>query len=116
MKSVFQTTNGPEAHVVAGLLRQAGLEAQVWGENVGAYAHPLGSVQVAVPGEQEDEARRVLADYEGQQAEPGAAGPDTNAQTPAEREPPARSPLRTAGLLAAGAALVAVIWYLIRIL
>ncbi len=56
-----------EAEILRGLLESAGL--RVWlsheaaGKAIGLGVGPLGEVNIVVPAEDEDQARRLIADY-----------------------------------------------------
>ena len=72
MKRVFEARDGLEAHMVAGLLEQAGLMAQVHGDLLqgGVGDLPaLGLAGVWVADSDEERAREVIRDYEANQPE-----------------------------------------------
>jgi hypothetical protein len=76
-----------EAHTIAGVLQDAGLRVMVRSRLVSGYDLP--SVpgvwgEVLVPPEQEDEARRLIADY--------MSALDTEAELDADAEPHADEP------------------------
>jgi Putative prokaryotic signal transducing protein len=64
MKTVYETTNSADAHVVLGLLRQFDIDSCVLGENLGMWANPLGSVRVVVEPAFEEAALKVIAEWE----------------------------------------------------
>jgi hypothetical protein len=99
MKTVYRATNTTDAHVVSGLLEQAGVQAVVLDENMGPYGNALGSVRVSVAPESEADARAVIARWEAQ-------------RTRDEPAPPVRRLSRDAIVLLVGVvALLAVVWY-----
>jgi Putative prokaryotic signal transducing protein len=87
MKRVYQAANSVEAHMIAHLLEQAGLEAHVQGEHLqsGAGELPVGLVAVAVADEDVEAARAVIREWEAK-------------STPSARE--ASSPPRYAPMVA----------------
>lgn len=101
MDTVYETTNGTDAQLIADVLGRAGIEARVVGEHIAPYSGPLGSVRVLVSPEQAEAARACLADWEA---------------TPVEDEPfpsgARERPIRdTIVVLAFAAALLIGIWY-----
>lgn len=75
MKRVYEARDGLEAHMVAGLLEQAGLMAQVHGDLLqgGVGDLPaLGLAGVWVADSDADRAREVINDFEASQPEPDA--------------------------------------------
>ena len=105
MKTVYVATNTADAHVVKGLLRQAGIEAVVLDENVGPYGDSLGSVRVAVAPENETASRDIIADWE-------ATAPQEQRDPVVRHAPRSRAASRDTLVVAAGiAALLAVVWY-----
>jgi hypothetical protein len=70
MKRVYQAANSVEAHMIAHLLQQAGLEAHVQGEHLqsGAGELPVGLVGVAVRDEDVESAREIIRDWEAKSA------------------------------------------------
>jgi Putative prokaryotic signal transducing protein len=98
VKTVYETTNSADAHVVLGLLQQFGIESHVLGENLGMWANPLGSVRVVVEPVSEEAALEVIAEWEAGQ--------------PRDRQRPSPQLRRGALLVVVVAAiLLAVFWY-----
>ena len=67
MQTVFEARTGFEAHMVRNLLEQAGISAQVLGEDlVGAVGElpALGIVRVVVAEDDAAQARDVIADWD----------------------------------------------------
>jgi hypothetical protein len=62
LESVFETMEESEAMVVRGLLESAEIDALIVGENA-ENALPVGGMEVKVPAEDADEARRIIEDY-----------------------------------------------------
>jgi len=64
---VFETQQESEALVVQGLLESAGIESMITNLDAPQDVLPgVGGVQVRVPPESEEEARRVVAEYHNQ--------------------------------------------------
>lgn len=73
MKPVFEASNGLDAHLIANLLQQAGIEARIDGEFLqGGMGElpPMNLVRVVVAEEDHTEARSIIAEWEATQAEP----------------------------------------------
>lgn len=83
MKCVFQASHGLEAHVVAGLLDQVGIFAQVHGDMLQGAVGELpaaGLATVWVAENDESRARQVVADFEATQP-----SVETTVQKPPQR-------------------------------
>lgn len=81
MKRIYDAANNIEAHMIAHLLSQAGIRAYVQGEHLqsGAGELPLGNLAgVAVDDQDVEAARRVIRDWEAQNA-PSADAPQQSA-------------------------------------
>ena len=64
MVEIYTALNVLDAHILCGLLRQAGIEAQVWGEYLQGGIGELpawGLVRVAVPEDDVEQARALIA-------------------------------------------------------
>lgn len=104
MKTVYQTTNGVDAHVVRDLLAQSGIDTHVLGEDMGPYTHALGAVRVVVEPGDEHRAREIVAEWEQRAVEDRHEG--------AERAQLRAGVSRDGMLLVVGLVLLfAVIWY-----
>jgi hypothetical protein len=101
MKTVYRTTSPADAQIVSDVLRQSGVAAVVFDENLGPYGHVLGNVRVAVAPEREPDARNVVARWE---ANRPAAGDETQPS-------PVRFSRDVIVLLIGVVAVLAVVWY-----
>ncbi|MFM1895932.1 MAG: hypothetical protein RLZZ385_1006 [Pseudomonadota bacterium] len=69
MKTVFDAANSLEAHIVLGLLNQAGIQGRIHGEFLqGAMGElpAMGLVRVLVSDSDYPRAREIIADWDGQ--------------------------------------------------
>jgi len=67
MKTVYDAATNIEAHLVMHQLQQAGIEASIQGEFLQGGIGELpaaGNIRVMVDPKDEDEARRVIADWD----------------------------------------------------
>lgn len=77
MIRIYQAADLPEAHLIAGLLRQAGIDARVFNENAqrGLGDIPFGAAYPEVwlidPADAA-RANRMIKDFEGASTEPGS--------------------------------------------
>ena len=81
MKRVYEAGDGLEAHMLAGLLEQSGIVAQVRGDMLqGAVGELPASGLASVWVNEDDEARslEVIADYEASQPPPSGPTPATS--------------------------------------
>lgn len=106
MKTVYETTNAADAHLVSNLLQQHGIDASVVGQELGPYTHALGAVRVLVAADEEPAARHVVADWES--SVPVEPQEVTGKDAPSGPRMPSRE---TAVLLIGGVLLLVVLWY-----
>jgi hypothetical protein len=84
MKTLYQAANALEAHMLADLLKQEGLQAQVLGEHLQGAVGELpagGFVRLLIPDEQHSAARAVIERWEATQVSdptPARAAPVGN--------------------------------------
>ena len=84
MKRVYEARDGLEAHMVAGLMEQAGIMAQVRGDMLQGAVGELpaaGLASVWVADDDEAEARAVVRDFEAEQPPTAEPGPDKSSSS-----------------------------------
>ncbi len=115
MKRVYEARDGLEAHMVAGLLEQAGLLAQVNGDMLqgGIGELPaLGLASVWVADNDEHRAREVIADFEASQPLPGAPSLRERLRPTEHHHEDTRRAFRHGLLIGLVVGAVAVLWLL----
>jgi hypothetical protein len=115
MKRVYEARDGLEAHMVAGLLEQAGLLAQVNGDMLqgGVGELPaLGLASVWVADSDEDRARELIEDFEARQPPPGEPSLRERLRPPEHHHEDTRRAFRHGLLIGLVIGAVAALWLL----
>ncbi len=112
MKRVYEARDGLEAHMVAGLLEQAGILAQVRGDMLQGAVGELpatGLASIWVAEDDEARSREVIADYEASQPPPSGPTLRERIREPGRAEPDSARAFRKGLLIGIfiGAALMA---------
>ncbi len=93
MKLLLRAANGPQAEMISGRLRDAGISALAQGDPLVAYTQEAGGRDVYVDDDDLERARELVKSYEDIdedeliQAQEEAAAADTRAMTPMGMDP-----------------------------